>query len=60
MMQSMLEVARNNPFGSPVAVAQCEPRELVPGRTIAAASVPTNPDGNLSVLLMSMQDQSLL
>jgi len=43
-MQSMIEAARNNPFGSPIAVAQCEGRELVPGRTIAAAAVAVNPE----------------
>lgn len=41
MWQSLLETAKNNPFGSPFHVAHCESsaeKDLVPGRTISAAA----------------------
>jgi len=41
----MIETAKSNPFGCPIAVAQCEGKqELVPGRSIYAAAVASNPD----------------
>lgn len=53
MLQSLLETAKNNPFGNPLPVAQCEAankgpgQNLVYGREIAAAatSYKINPGG---------------
>jgi hypothetical protein len=41
MWQSLIETAKNNPFGNPFHVAKCESlsdKDLVPGRTISAAA----------------------
>jgi hypothetical protein len=41
MWQSLLDTAKNNPFGNPFHVAHCEPsldKNLVPGRSISAAA----------------------
>lgn len=48
MWQSMLETAKNNPFGNPFHVAYCESssdKNLVPGRSILAAAATTEKGG---------------